>query len=120
MIILNNQDYYSDHVSLQVGEGGQVKEVLEEVRRAGLTQPQKHGVSVLQQEHAGVRQALLRTAQRSGQSLAADVQVVLETNKKPLVLPATLKGGGPVRTAFLPAGRGAGRAAAVYPPRPSP
>lgn len=82
MIILNNQYYYSDHVSLQVGEGGQVKEVLEEVRRAGLTQPQKHGVSVLQQEHAGVCQALLGTAQRSGQSLAADVQVVLENKPK--------------------------------------
>lgn len=39
----------TDHVSLQVGEGGQVKDALDEVGWAGLAQPQKHGVSVLQQ-----------------------------------------------------------------------
>lgn len=74
--------YYSDHVSLQVSKGGQVKDVLDEVRRAGLAQPQKHGVSVLQQEHAGVCQALLGTAQRSRHSLAAGVHVVLENKQK--------------------------------------
>lgn len=49
----------SDHVSLQVGEGGQVKDALDEVWRTRLAQPQKHGVAVLQQEHARVSQTLL-------------------------------------------------------------
>ena len=67
----------SDHVSLQVGEGGQVKDALDEVWRARLAQPQEHGVAVLQQEHARVCQTLLRAAHWSRQSLAADVHVVL-------------------------------------------
>lgn len=50
---------YSDHVSLHVGERGQVKQVLDEVRRARLSQPQKHGVAVLQQEYSRVDQTLL-------------------------------------------------------------
>lgn len=49
----------SDHVSLQVGEGGQVEDALDELWRARLTQPQEHGVAVFQQEHAGVGQTLL-------------------------------------------------------------
>lgn len=73
----------TDHVSLQVGQGGQVKHVLDEVRWARLAQPQIHGVSVLQQEHAGVGQTLLGAAQRSGQSLAADVHVVLRKQTDP-------------------------------------
>lgn len=52
----------SDRVWLQVGEGGQVEQVLDEVRWAGLAQPQEHGVSVLQQEHSGVSQPLLGAA----------------------------------------------------------
>lgn len=38
----------SDRVCLQVGKGGQVEEVLDDVRWAGLAQPQENGVSVLQ------------------------------------------------------------------------
>lgn len=56
---LRSECYYSDHVSLQVGEGGQVKDVLDEVWWARLAQPQEHGVAVLQQEHARVCQTLL-------------------------------------------------------------
>ena len=69
---------YSDHVSLQVGERGQVKDALDEVWRAPLAQPEEHGVAVLHQEHAGVRQTLLRTAHWSRQSLAVNVHVVLK------------------------------------------
>lgn len=49
----------SDHVSLQVCEGGQVEDALDEVRWDCLAQPQEHGVAVLQQEHAGVGETLL-------------------------------------------------------------
>lgn len=52
----------SDHVSLQVGEGGHIEEVLDEFGGGGLAQPQEHGVSVLQQEHPRVGQPLLRAA----------------------------------------------------------
>lgn len=37
----------SDHVRLQVAEGWQVEEVLDEVGWRRLTQPQEHGVSIL-------------------------------------------------------------------------
>lgn len=49
----------SDHVCLQVGEGRQAEEVLDEVGWRPLAQPQEHGVSVLQQERARVAQTLL-------------------------------------------------------------
>lgn len=75
----------TDHVPLQVGQGGQVKHVLDEVRWARLAQPQIHGVSVLQQEHAAVGQTLLGAAQRSRQSLAADVHVVLKKQTDPVL-----------------------------------
>lgn len=77
--------YCSDHVSLQVGEGRQVKDALDEVGRARLAEPQKHGVAVLQQEHAGVCQTLLRTTQRSRQGLAVDIHVVLKEMKTNLL-----------------------------------
>lgn len=69
----------SDHVSLQMGEGGQVEEVLDEVWGARLAQPQEHGLAVLQQEHAGVCETLLGAAQRGGRLLAAQVYVVLKS-----------------------------------------
>ena len=49
----------TDHVTLQVAQRGQVEEVLDEVWWAGLAQPQEHGASVLQQEHARVSETLL-------------------------------------------------------------
>lgn len=72
---------YSDHESLHVGERGQIKQVLDEVWRARLSQPQEHGVAVLQQEYSRIDQTLLWTAQWSGQSLAANVQVVLKERR---------------------------------------
>lgn len=69
----------SDHVCLQVGEGRQVEEVLDEVGWRRLAQPQEQGVSVLQQERSRVAQTLLRAAQRSRQSLTTRIHVVLES-----------------------------------------
>lgn len=66
----------SDHGSLQVCEGGQVEEALDQVRRAGLAQPQEHGVAVLQQEHAAVAQPLLRAAQWGGRAFT--IHIMLE------------------------------------------
>ena len=71
----------SDHVSLQVGEGRQVEDALDEVGGARLAQPQKQGVSVLQQEHAGVGKRLLRAAHRGGKGIASQVHVVLLKRK---------------------------------------
>jgi len=68
------------YLSLQVGDGGQVEDALDELWRSGLAQPQKHGVAVLQQEHARVRQTLLGAAHRSGRSLCVDVHVVLKNH----------------------------------------
>lgn len=74
----------SDHGSLQVSEGRQVKEALDEVWWAGLAQPQEHGVTVLQQEHASVYQTLLCAAHGSRHSLAANIHVVLKQKSKGL------------------------------------
>ena len=66
----------TDHVLLHVGEGGQVEDVLDEVWWAALAQPEEHGVAVLQQEHAGVSQPLLRAAQRSRHCLTVHLHSV--------------------------------------------
>lgn len=74
----------ADHVSLQVGEGGQVEQALDEVWWACLAQPQEHGLAILQQEDARVCETLLRAAHRSGRLLAVDVYVVLKNSTKGL------------------------------------
>lgn len=60
-----------------MSEGGNVEEVLDQVWRAGLSEPQKHDVPVLQQEHAGICEPLLGAANRSRHPLTADVYIVL-------------------------------------------
>lgn len=111
----------ADHVSLQVGEGGQVEQALDEVWWACLAQPQEHGLAVLQQEDARVCETLLRAAHRSGRLLAVDVYVVLKNSTKGLAT-ETNSVRWPSAKCFysLPEGWGVGRAAAGCPPLPWP
>lgn len=60
-----------------MSEGGHIEEVLDQVRWARLSEPQKHDVPVLQQERAGICESLLGAANRSRHSIAADINVVL-------------------------------------------
>lgn len=61
-----------------MGEGGHVEDALDQLWGAGLAQPQEEGAPILQQEHAGICQALFRAAHRSWHHITGNVHVVLE------------------------------------------
>lgn len=60
-----------------MAERGHIEEVLDEVGRAGLSQPEEHGEAVFQQEDAGLAEPLLRAAHWSRDRLAGHIHSVL-------------------------------------------
>lgn len=61
-----------------MGEGGHVEDALDQLWGAGLAQPQEEGAPILQQEHASICQALLRTAHWSWHHITGNIHIVLE------------------------------------------
>ena len=73
---------YIYRVGLQVSEGGQVEEPLDELGGAGRAQPQEEGMAILQEESPALGQTLLRAAQRRRHTLALQLHVVLRKDRK--------------------------------------
>lgn len=55
-----------------------IKEILDQVGWAGLSQPEEHKEAVLQQEDARLTESLFRTAHRFWDRLTAHVHIVLK------------------------------------------